>query len=324
MWIVQVALKRPYTFVVLSLLIALFGVRSALLTPTDIFPNINIPVISVVWTYTGLLPNDMSGRVIYYYERTLSAQVGDIEHIESQSLDGYGVVKIFFQRNVNIAAAMAQVTAASQTVLKLLPPGITPPYVLSYNAATVPILQLALSSKQLPQMKLFDLGQNFIRPQLATVAGAAVPSPYGGKILQAQVDLDQQAMQAHGVSADDVLNAISAQNLVLPAGDEKVGKFDWNVALNASPVLLDRINDLPVKKANGTIIYMRDVAYVHDGSPPQTNLVRVDGTRAVLMTILKAGSASTLSVIEGIKSVLPRVKESMPAGLSLNAVGDQS
>ena len=241
-----------------------------------------------------------------------------------QSLTGYGVVKIFFQKNVNIAAALAQVTAASQTVLKLLPPGITPPYVLSYNASSVPILQLALSSKKLPQMQLFDLGQNFIRPQLATVAGAAVPSPYGGKILQVQVDLDQQAMQAHNVSADDVVNAISVQNLILPAGDEKLGKFDWNVALNASPVVLEQINDLPVKKVNGTIIYMHDVAYVHQGSPPQTNLVRVNGSRAVLMTILKAGAASTLSVIDGIKSLLPRVEESLPSSLNLHAVGDQS
>jgi CzcA family heavy metal efflux pump len=323
-WIVLTALRRPYTFVVLAVTIALFGVRAALLTPTDIFPNINIPVVSVVWTYTGLLPNDMSGRVIYFYERYLTAQVSDIEHIESQSLSGYGVVKIFFQKNVDIAAALAQVTAASQTVLKLLPPGITPPYVLSYNASSVPILQLALSSKKLPQMQLFDLGQNFIRPQLATVAGAAVPSPYGGKILQVQVDLDQHAMQAHNVSADDVLNAISVQNLILPAGDEKIGKFDWNVALNASPVLLERINDLPVKKVNDTIIYVRDVAYVHQGSPPQTNLVRVNGSRAVLMTILKAGAASTLSVIDGIKSLLPRVEESLPSSLNLRAVGDQS
>jgi multidrug efflux pump subunit AcrB len=323
-WIVQIALKRPYTFVVLALLIALFGIRSAVKTPTDIFPNIDIPVISVVWTYTGLLPNDMSGRVIYYYERTLTAQVADIEHIESQSLDGYGVVKIFFQRNVDIAAAMAQVTAASQTVLKLLPPGITPPYVLSYNASSVPILQLALSSKKLPEMQLFDSGQNFIRPQLATVAGAAVPSPYGGKVLDVQVDLDQQAMQAHNVSAEDVVDAVSAQNLILPAGDEKIGKFDWNVALNASPVSLERINDLPVKKVGGTIIYVRDVAYVHKGAPPQTNLVRVNGARAVLMTILKAGSASTLDIITGIKKLLPRVEESLPAGLDLHAVGDQS
>jgi multidrug efflux pump subunit AcrB len=324
LWIVLTALRRPYTFIVLSLLIAIFGVLASLRTPTDIFPNINVPVVSVVWTYTGLLPNDMSGRVIYYYERFLSAQVGDIEHLESQSLSGYGVVKIFFQKGVNIRTALAQVTAASQTVLKLLPPGITPPYVLSYNAATVPILQLALSSDTLPEMKLFDLGQNFIRPQLATVQGAAVPSPYGGRILQVQVDLDQQAMQAHGVSAEDVVNAVSAQNLILPAGDQKIGKFDWNVSLNASPLNLEKINDLPVKKSNGTIIFVRDVAYVHQGSPPQTNMVRVNGARAVLMTILKAGSASTLNVIDGIKSLLPRVEESLPSGLGLRAVGDQS
>jgi multidrug efflux pump subunit AcrB len=323
-WIVLTALRRPYTFVVLAVIIAIFGVRAAFLTPTDIFPNINIPVVSVVWTYNGLLPNDMSGRIVYFYERYLTAQVANIEHIESQSLNGYGVVKVFFQKNVDIGAALAQVTAASQTVLKLLPPGITPPYVLSYNASSVPILQLALSSKKLPQMQLFDLGQNFIRPQLATVAGAAVPSPYGGKILQVQIDLDQTSMQAHSVSADDVLSAVSAQNLILPAGDAKVGKFDWNVALNASPIMLERINDLPVKKVNDTIVYIRDVAYVHQGSPPQTNLVRVNGSRAVLMTILKAGAASTLNVIDGIKSLLPRVEASLPASLNLHAVGDQS
>jgi CzcA family heavy metal efflux pump len=323
-WIVQIALRRPYTFVVFSLLIAIFGTVSALKTPTDIFPNINVPVVAVVWTYTGLLPNDMSGRVTYYYERTLSAQVGDIEHIESQSLQGYGVIKIFFQKSVNIRAALAQVTAASQTVLKLLPPGITPPYVLSYNAATVPILQLALSSKSLPQMKLFDLGQNFIRPQLATVAGAAVPSPYGGQIRDVQIDLDQHAMQARNVSAQDLVDAVSAQNLILPAGDEKIGKFDWNVSLNASPVMLEKINDLPVKKVNGTMVFVHDVAYVHDGAPPQTNMVRVDGVHAVLMTILKAGSASTLSVIQGVKDLLPRVEESLPSGFGLHAVGDQS
>jgi multidrug efflux pump subunit AcrB len=323
-WIVQIALRRPYTFVVFALLIAIFGVLAARRTPTDILPNISIPVVSVVWTYNGLLPNDMSSRVIYFYERYLTAQVGDIEHLESQSLSGYGVVKIFFQPNVNISMAVAQVTAASQTVLKLLPPGITPPYVLSYNASSVPILQLALSSKKLPQMQLFDLGQNFIRPQLATVAGAAVPSPYGGKVLQVQVDLDQQAMQAHNVSADDVVNTITVQNLILPAGDEKLGKFDWNVALNASPTVLEKINDLPIKKVNGTIIYMRDVGYVHQGSPPQTNLVRVNGSRAVLMTILKAGAASTLSVIDGIKSLLPRIESNLPESLNLHAVGDQS
>jgi len=323
-WIVQIALKRPYSFVVLALLIAIFGTLAAVRTPTDIFPDIKIPVVAVVWTYTGLLPDDMSGRVIYYYERTLTAQVGNIEHIESQSLNSYGVVKIFFHKDVNIAAAVAQVTAASQTVLKLLPPGITPPYVLSYNASSVPILQLALSSTKLPQMQLFDQGQNFIRPQLATVEGAAVPSPYGGKILQVQVDLDQRAMQEHNVSAEDVLDAVSAQNLILPAGDQKIGSYDWNVALNASPVVLDHINGLPVKTVNGTVIYIRDVAFAHEGSPPQTNVVRVDGARAVLMTILKAGAVSTLDVIDGVKGLLPRIKETLPPSIIVHAVGDQS
>ncbi len=324
MWIVQVALRRPYTFIVLAFLIAIFGSQSAVRTPTDIFPKINIPVVSVVWTYSGLLPQDMSDRVIYYYERQLTSQVNGIEHVESQSLNSYGVVKIFFQKDVDIAAALAQVTAVSQTVLKLLPPGITPPYVLSYNASSVPIINLALSSKRLPQDQLFDLGQNFIRPELATVNGAALPSPYGGKILQAQVDLDQQAMQVHKVSAGDIVNAISAENLVLPAGTEKIGKFEWNVNLNASPTMLDRINDLPVKKADGTVIHLRDVAYVHDGSPPQTNIVRVNGARAVLMSILNAGSASTLDIIAGIKARLPRIEAGLPSGLDVHAVGDQS
>ncbi|HTV33388.1 MAG TPA: efflux RND transporter permease subunit [Methylocella sp.] len=324
MWIVQIALRRPYTFVVLALLITIFGTLAALRTPADIFPNIKIPVVSVVWTYTGLLPDDMSGRIIYYYERTITAQVNDIEHIESNSLNGYGVVKIFFQKGVNIAAAVAQVTAASQTVLKYLPAGITPPYVLSYNASTVPIIQLALSSSKVPEMELFDQGQNFIRPQLATVAGAAVPTPYGGKILQVQVDIDQRAMQRQNVSAEDVLNAVSVQNLILPAGDQKIGPYDWNVALNASPVILDQINDLPVKTVNGTVIYIRDVAFVHEGSPPQTNLVRVDGAKAVLMTILKAGAVSTLDVIDGVKNLLPRIKEILPADIEVHVVGDQS
>src|ERR1700761_897536 len=316
MWIVEVALKRPYTFIVLAVLIAIFGSLAAVRTPTDIFPSINIPVVSVVWTYSGLLPKDMSDRVVYYYERNLTSQVGGIQHIESQSLDGYGIVKIFFRKNADIRTALAQVTAASQTVLKLLPPGITPPYVLSYNASSVPILQLALSSKKLSQDKLFDLGQNFIRPQLVTVNGAAVPSPYGGKVRQVQVDLDEQAMQAHGISADDVVNAISAENLVLPAGTQKIGKFEWNVSLNASPTVLDRINDLPVKKVDGTVIHVRDVAYAHEGSPPQTNIVRVNRARAVLMSILNAGSASTLDIISGVKGLLPRVKASLPDGLN--------
>jgi CzcA family heavy metal efflux pump len=324
MWIVQVALRRPYTFVVMALLIAISGSLAALRTPIDIFPSINIPVVSVVWSYSGLLPKEMSDRVVYYYERQLTSQVNGIEHIGSESLNGYGTVTIYFQKNVNIGSALAQVTAAAQTVLKLLPAGMTPPYVLSYNASSVPILQLALSSKQLPQDKLFDLGQNSIRPQLATVNGAALPSPYGGKILQAQVDLDQQAMQSHHVSADDVVKAIAAQNLVLPAGTEKIGKFEWNVALNSSPAIAERLNDLPVKKVNGTVIYVRDVAYAHEGSPPQTNIVTINGTRAVLMSILNAGGASTLDIINGIRARLPRVTAGLPAGLDLHIVGDQS
>ncbi|MDA8232979.1 MAG: efflux RND transporter permease subunit [Magnetospirillum sp.] len=324
LWIVQVALRRPYTFVVLAFLIMIFGPLAVIRTPTDIFPDIRIPVVSVVWTYTGLLPEDMSGRVIYYYERTLTTQVNDIEHLESQSLPGFGVVKIFFQPKVNINAAIAQVTAASQTVLKLLPPGITPPYVLSYNASSVPIIQLALSSKSLSEQKMFDLGQNFIRPQLATVAGAAIPSPYGGKVRQVQVDMNLQALQAAGLSPQDVINAITAQNLILPAGTEKVGKFEYNVELNASPKVIDHLNNLPVKKVNGTVLYLHDVAYVHDGYPPQTNVVRMNGHRAVLMTIQKAGSASTLDIIQGVKDRLPKISESMPPSLQLKAVGDQS
>ena len=323
-WIVSIALRRPYTFVVLALLILIFGTLAALRTPTDIFPNIKIPVISVVWTYTGLPPDDMSGRVIYFYERTLTSQVNDIEHLESQSLPGIGVVKIFFQPDVNINAAIAQVTAASQTVLKLLPAGITPPYVLSYNASSVPIYQIALSGKGLSEAQIFDLGQNFIRPQLATVAGAAIPSPYGGKIRQVQVDLDQHRMQATGLSAKDVVDAISAQNLILPAGTQKIGRFEYNVHLNDSPEVIDELNDLPVKTANGTIVYMHDIGYVHDGNPPQTNAVRVDGNRAVLMTILKSGTASTLDIIDGIKAKIPLITESLPKGLKLDAVGDQS
>ncbi len=323
-WIVQIALRRPYTFVVLALLILIFGVLSALRTPTDIFPNINIPVVSVVWTYNGLPPDDMSGRVIYYYERTLTSQVNDIEHLESQSLPGYGVVKIFFQPSVNINSALAQVTAASQTVLKLLPPGITPPYVLSYNASTVPILQLALAAKGLSEQQIFDQGQNFIRPQLATVAGAAIPSPYGGKILQVQIDLDLNALQSKHLSAQDVVSAVSAQNLILPAGTQKIGKFEYDVALNASPKLIDRLNDIPVSNKNGTLVFLRDVAYVHQGSPPQTNMVRVNGNHAVLMTIQKAGAASTLDIISEVKARIPKIAESLPAELKLALVGDQS
>jgi len=322
--IVRIALSRPYTFVVMAMLIVIFGVTAWVKTPVDIFPNIGIPVVAVVWTYNGLPPDDMSGRVVYYYERALSAQVNDIEHIESQSLPGYGVVKVFFQPTVNINAALAQITAASQTVLKLLPPGITPPYVLQFNASSVPVLQLALSSDSLSQAQIFDAGQNFIRPQLATVAGAAVPSPYGGKVRQVQIDLDQRKLQAYGIAAQDVVDAVARQNLITPMGTEKIGAFEYIVALNDSPTRIAELNDLPIRQVDGATIFVRDVAHVHDGRPPQTNMVRVDGSNAVLMTILKAGSVSTLDVIDGVKALLPKLRETLPRSLHLEAVGDQS
>ncbi len=322
--IVKLALRRPNTFIVMSLIITLFGAISAFKTPVDIFPQINIPVISAVWTYSGMPPEDMAGRIVYYYERSLSSTVNDIEHIESQSLFGYGIVKIFFQPDVDIRTANAQVTAISQTVLKMMPPGITPPLILNYNAATVPILQLALSSKVLSEDRIFDLGQNFIRPQLATVRGSAVPSPYGGKVRQIQIDLDPQAMQSKGISPDDVANALSEQNLILSAGTEKIGKFEYNIKINDSPERYQKLNDLPIKKVNGAIIFMRDVAHVRDGFPPQINVVRNDGRRSVLMVILKNGATSTLDIIQGTKDLIPKLQETLPKSLKIDLVGDQS
>ena len=322
--IVRIALNKPYTFVVMAMLIVIFGVTAAVKTPTDIFPNIGIPVVAVVWTYDGLPADDMSKRVIYYYERILSSQVNNIQHIESQSLPRYGIVKVFFQPGVNINGALAQTTAASQTVLKYLPPGITPPFVLSFNASSVPVIQLALSSKTLSQAQIFDLGQNFIRPQLSSVAGTAIPSPYGGKILQVQVDVNQQKLEAYGLSAEDVVNAIGQQNIVTPVGTEKVGDFEYTVSLNGSPTRLAELNDVPIRVVDGTTIFLRDVAYAHAGAPPQINMVRVDGSNAALMTILKTGRASTLDVINGVKALLPKLRETLPASLKLDAINDQS
>jgi CzcA family heavy metal efflux pump len=322
--IVRIALQRPYTFVVMAMLILIFGVKASLQSPIDIFPNIGIPVISVVWTYNGLPPEDMSGRIIYFYERTLTAQVNDIEHIESQSLPGYGIVKVYFQPTVKIDFAIAQVTAASQTVLKFLPAGVTPPYVLSFNASSVPVIQLALSSETLSQAELFDYAQNFIRPQLATVAGAAVPSPYGGKVRQVQIDIDQRKLRRYSLSAQDVGDALARQNLITPVGTQKIGEYEYIVDLNVSPREISELNDLPIKSVEGTVVYIRDVAFVHDSSPPQINVVRVDGSPAVLMTIQKIGSVSTLDVIEGVKAQLPKIKAGLPPGLTLVAVGDQS
>ena len=322
--LVRIALARPLTFIVMAILILLAGPLAALRTPTDILPDIKIPVIAVVWTYRGLPPQDMAGRVIYYYERSLSSSVSDIEHIESQSVVGLGIVKIFFRPGVDIRTATAQVASISQTVLKQMPPGITPPTILNYNASTVPILQLALSSPALGEQKLFDLGQNFIRPALATVQGAAIPSPYGGKERQIQVDLDSAALQSKGLSAQDVETAIAAQNQIVPAGTAKIGDFEYEVKLNNSPEAIDELNNLPVKMINGATIYIRDVAHVRDGSPPQRNLVRVDGRRSVLMTVLKSGSASTLAIVSGVKNLLPKIEEALPPSLKIIPMADQS
>jgi multidrug efflux pump subunit AcrB len=322
--IVRLALRRPYTFIVMAVLIMIFGTASALRTPTDIFPNINIPVISVVFSYTGLPADDMAGRIVTFYERSLPNSVNDIEHIESQSIANYGIIKIFFQPTVNINAALAQVNGMSQTVLKQMPPGITPPLILSFNASSVPILQLALSSNKMSETQIFDSALNFIRPALAPVPGAALPLPFGGKVRQVQADLNQQALHQYGVSANDVINALSLQNLITPVGTEKIGSYEYTVNLNDSPKAVEAFNDLPVKTVNGTVIYMRDVAYVHDGSPPQTNAVHVNGASAVLLTIVKAGASSTLDIINGVKNLLPSVSQTLPSSLNLTAVGDQS
>src|ERR1700709_1744483 len=302
--IVKLALRRPYTFVVMAVLIMIFGVASALRTPTDIFPNMDFPVVSVVFSYTGLPPDDMAGRVVAIYERSLTTSVNDIEHIESQSVPNYGIIKIFFQPTVNINAALAQVSAMSRTVWKQMPARITPPLILSFNASSVPVLQLALSSDKLSETTLFDQASSFIRPQLASVAGAAIPLPYGGKVRQIQADLNQQALRTYGISANDVVNALALQNLITPVGTQKIGTFEYTLNLNDSPSEIVAFNDLPIKTVNGTVIYMRDVAYVHDGSPPQTNVVHVDGKSAVLLAVVKAGATSTLSIISGLKQLL--------------------
>src|SRR5579863_2085665 len=313
--IVKIALSKPYTFVVMAILIMLFGTMAWIRTATDIFPDIRMPVIAVVWTYRGLSPEDMSGRVVYYYERQLSSSVNDIDHIESQSLAGIGIVKIFFRPGVDIRTATAQVTSMSQTVLKQMPPGLTPPLILNYNASTVPILQLALSSPSLSEQKIFDLGQNFIRPALATVEGSAVPTPYGGRERQIQIDLAPVALQALHLSAADVGTALAAQNQIVPAGTAKIGTYEYNVRLNNSPSVVEDLNALPIHTVDGTTVTMRDIGYVHDGSPPQRNEVRVDGRRAVLMTVLKAGATSTVAIVDDVKALLPKLAQTLPPQL---------
>jgi multidrug efflux pump subunit AcrB len=322
--IVLVALKRPYTFVVLGILIAMFGGLAARRTPTDIFPDIRIPVVAVVWTYTGLTPEDMSGRVVYYYERALTTTVDNIEHIESQSLYGRGIVKIFFQPGTDVAAAQAQVASISQTVLKQLPAGITPPEVLSYNASSVAVLALQVSSDRLTGSQLFDLASNLIRPGLVSVPGVAIPAPYGGAPSYVEVDLDQRKLLANGLSAQDVAHALARQNIVLPAGDQKIGAIDYLVETNASPVEVSTFNSLPIKQAGLAVVTVGDVAHVHLGGPPQTNAVLVHGQQSVLLEVLKTGDASTLAVVAGIKAKLPEIERTLPPGVTIKTLNDAS
>jgi multidrug efflux pump subunit AcrB len=322
--IVLIALKRPYTFAVLAIMIVIFGGRAALQTPTDIFPNIGIPVVAVVWTYSGLTPEDMSGRVIYYYERALTTTVGNIEHIESESLYGRGIVKIFLQPGTDVAAAQAQVTAISQTILKQLPAGITPPLVLSYNASSVSVLALQVSADRLTGSELFDLSSNLIRPLLVSVPGVAVLPPYGGTSNNVQVDLDQKKLLSLGLSAQDVSSALAKQDVVLPAGDQKIGALDFLVETNAQPVDVATFNTLPIKKVGGAVITMGDVAHVYLGGPPQTNAVLVRGRQAVLLDVLKAGDSSTLAVVAGVKAKIPQIERVLPPGVKITILNDAS
>jgi len=324
MWIVALALRRPYTFVVMALVIILLMPLAVVRTPVDIFPDINIPVVSVVWNYTGFAPQDMADRIITNSERGMTVTVNNIEHIESQSLNGVGVIKIFFQPEANIQTALAQVTAIVQTSVRSLPPGTFPPLVVQYTASTTPIVQLGLSSKTLPDQLLFDLGQNFLRNQLATVQGAATPYPYGGKIRQVQVDLDIPRLEANGLSPSDIVNAINTQNVITPSGTTKIGLLEYQVEMNSAPRTIADLNDIPIKTINGSTIYMRDIAHVRDGFSPQTNIVRQDGVKGVLMSMYKIGRGSTITIVNAIKNIVPVALQSLPQGVTVRPLFDQS
>jgi multidrug efflux pump subunit AcrB len=325
MWIVKLALKRPYTFVVLAILIFILGGLAIVRTPTDIFPNIDIPVVSIIWNYNGLDPQNMADRIVSITERNLTTIVDNIAHIESQSLYGIAVVKVFFQPTVSIDKAIAQITASSQTQLRQLPLGTTPPLIITYSASTVPVLQLGLSGKGISEQQLNDYGLNFIRTRLVTVEGAAVPYPYGGKQRQVQVDLNTAALQSKGLSALDVVNAITAQNLILPTGTSKIGTKEYNVDIsNAAPQTIEQLNRIPIKTVGTTTTYIGDVAWVRDGFPPQTNIVRVNGQRSTLLTVQKNGNASTLNIIAGIKALLPQIRQTVPPALDIKPLADQS
>jgi multidrug efflux pump subunit AcrB len=322
--LVRIALRRPYTFVVLALLLILIGPLAILRTPVDIFPEIRIPIVAVIWQYTGLAPQDMAGRMVTLYQRVLTTTVNDIEHVEATSYNGIGIVKIFFQPGADIRTANAQVTAVSQTVLKQMPPNATPPLILNYNASTVPIIQLALSGNGFSEQQLQDIGLNTIRIGLITVPGAAIPLPFGGKSREVQIDLDSAAMQARGLSGQDVANALAAQNLITPVGTEKIGNFEYNIQLNNAPSIIAELGNLPIKTVNGAMVYVRDVAHVRDGNPPQTNIVHVEGNRSVLMQVLKNGAVSTLSIIDGVKKNVQELKAILPDNFKIALLGDQS
>ncbi len=322
--IVVTALKRPYTFVVLAILILLFGGMAVFKTPTDIFPPIKIPVVAVIWTYNGLMPADMSGRVVYYYERSLTTTVSNIEHIESQSLYGSGIVKIYFQPGTDISAAQAQVTAVSQTVIKQLPAGITPPEILVFDASSVPVLDLQVAGDNMTPSDIYNVASNLIRPALVSVPGVAIPAPYGGTSADVEVDLDETKLLEHGLSATDVGHALGTQNIVLPAGDQKIGAIDFMVQTNATPIAIDTFNNLPIKQVGNAVVYVRDVAYVHRGGPPQQNAVLVKGQQSILLEILKSGDASTLAVVSGVLAKLPQLLKTLPPGVTITPLNDAS
>src|SRR6204780_5387321 len=322
--IVRIALSRPYTFVVAAILIFLVGTLAAFRMPVDIFPNINIPIIAVAWQYTGMPPDQMAGRMITPFEKALTTTVNAIEHIEASSYTTFGIVKIYFHPNVNIATANAQVTAISQTLLKQMPPGATPPLILNYSASTVPIIQLALSGKNLTESDLADIGLNFVRSRLVTVQGAAIPYPFGGKNPQVMYDLDTAALQARGLTGQDVAYALAQQNLLTPVGKEKIGKVEYTINLNNAPSKITDLGDLPIKSVGGAIVYMHDVAHVHQGGAVQTNIVHVDGGRSVLLSVFKNGETSTLDIVSGIKRMVGIIQPSLPEELKIKPIADQS
>src|SRR5277367_4605697 len=324
MWIIRVALNRPYTFIVLALLILILSPVVIMRTPTDIFPSINIPVVAVAWTYTGLSPEETEGRITTVYERVLTTTVDNIERIESTTINGTAIVKIYLQPGASIDRANAQITAESQTILRQLPPGSLPPLIVNYNASTVPILQLGLSGKNLTESQLNDIALNFLRTQLVTVPGASVPYPFGGKLRQVMVNLNQRLLQAKGLSPNDVLTSLGNQNLILPGGTAKMGQFEYDVDLNADLKAVPEFNGLPIKNVGGSTIYLRDVATVSDGFAPQTNVVRQDGNRGALVTVLKAGDASTIDVVKGVRQILPRVAQTLPPELKIQPLRSES